>query len=419
MLKIKLFRLFLFLFLLKSVDAYSDDLPLVEIQHWWGSYGELSALNEIEQAVLNNGGAFEASKVSRIKYIENLVEQSSLGYLPGAAHWLGGKESDTLKKQNIIVYVPSKLNGKFLKSFLHKEVYEDISDGDNILSLPVGVHLQNRAYYNKRIYDELKLKPPGSWSEFIEQAKVIKAAGYTPLALPSNVSRAWQMRNLIDSIMIGHYGGDFFKNFYDEKKSIGGLRDRLVNVFDFLLSLKKYSSDSHSNNKWNENIRALAQGEAAAYFLGDYSKGELIAKEKLIPGKDFYCDFAPGNAGVHIYGIDSFALMNVKDKRLLEGQSLLVKTVLDPKIQAAYIAKKGGIPVRKDVVPKSLDVCSTKSYAAWLDPNTIRLPYAGGYSKARLAIMQKLAVELWNESSPNVEEMVDKIITAFNSLNTK
>ncbi len=49
-------------------------------------------------------------------------------------------------------------------------------------------------FYNKRIFEEVGVEPPNTWSELVDISKKIKAAGYIPLAIEGDYNSFWDMR---------------------------------------------------------------------------------------------------------------------------------------------------------------------------------------------------------------------------------
>ena len=392
----------------------AQDKPTIELNHWWASKGELAAVDVIRKATEKRGAVFEtAYAVNYKKFRVKLIERINFGYLPPIAHWLGGKELQHLKVHNILQALPEKTGGESIRDVLFDQVITEISRDNVLVAIPVDIHVQNSTYYNAKIYNELKLSPPNTWEVFFEQLDIISKAGYTAIAVGTE---PWQLSFLTDALLISYGGEEALREIFLENKPIDKWRNTLIKVFNNYLLLKPYTSPMQAHQKWSENVKSFADGQAAIHFMGDFALGELTALGAL-PGKDFYCETSPENNNVLFYGVDVFALLKTSNPALKAGQAIMVDTILSPEVQAAFVNKKGGIPVRSDVNVKNLNPCSAKIYQKWTDKKYSHVPISAGSSRAKMSFYYGLAMELWEQQTPDVEVAVDNLIKILNELN--
>lgn len=388
----------------------TEEQAVVELTHWWRSPGELRALEVIKDAIESKGAKFEATSLRNFNdHRAAIIEQTSLGYFPASTHWLGGKELLELKQEDILVPLNKFFDGEKAKNILFKEVLTEITQDDELAALPVGIHIWNTAYYNAKIYDGLKLSPPTSWEELIEQARIIKKNGYIPLAISTPNGDGWQLNFIVDDILQSVGTPENYNELFDESISFSESRDLLLKAFTLLASLREFSDSSHRNYSWDQNTRSVARGEAAIQIMGDFALGELMA-EKKIPGKDFYCSMSPGTQGHFFYGVDIFALLKVTKSALNRGQQILVDTVLDPTVQSDFISRKGGLPVRNDVDTAMLNVCTRKIYTDWVNNPNLRIPLPAGRNRLRMTLISNASVKIWKGEEADIESVVDRLI---------
>lgn len=242
-----------FLVALIALPSLADTpKPEVELAHFWISKGERAALQELKKAIETRGGSFTNIEIDDYDKLRALiVERLSLGYPPAITQWLAGDDMKTLHELQAIKPLPSTWNNQTLDHVLFPEVLEAISLNNSITGIPIGIHIQNMAFYNTKIYNSLNLPLPKTWRDFLEQAKVIKQAGYTPLAL---ATEPWHLRLAFNPILIEELGHLGFQDFYSEDQPIAKWRDQLLSAFDIFLKLKPYTEPKYAHYKWNRPL---------------------------------------------------------------------------------------------------------------------------------------------------------------------
>lgn len=411
--------LFSFLVAFITLPSLADTpKPEVELAHFWVSQGERAALQELKKAIETRGGSFTNIEIDDYDKLRALiVERLSLGYPPAITQWLAGDDMKALHELQAIKPLPSTWNNQALDNLLFPEVLEAISLNNSITGIPIGIHIQNMAFYNADIYNSLNLPLPKTWQEFLEQAKTIKQAGHTPLAL---ATEPWHLRLAFNPILIEELGHLGFQDFYSEDQPIAKWRDQLLSAFDIFLKLKPYTEPKYANYKWNESALLVVNQQAAMNIMGDFAKGEFIAEGK-IAGKDFFCTIAPGSGKTMIYGIDSFITLDNKEANLQAGQKLLFDIALDPNFQFDFNIKKGGIPILKNLDSSRLDTCADQQYRAWSTSKENNFHLPDTRSRLRLSFLQNTLQKAWlnnmtaEQATDELIQMVDEALAAQNS----
>lgn len=393
--------------------------PEVELAHFWVSRGERAALQELQTAIEQRGGSFTNIEVENYDKLRALiVERLSLGYPPAITQWLGGDDMKSLHEMHAIKPLPSTWQEQSVANLLFPEVLEAIYSNNHITGIPIGIHIQNMAFYNAEIYNSLKLPLPKTWPEFLEQAKIIKQAGYTPLAL---ANEPWHLRLAFNPLLIEKLGNSGFQEFYNEELPIAKWREGLLEAFDIFLKLKPYVDPKYANYKWNESALLVINHQAAMNIMGDFAKGEFVAEGKLAD-KDFLCAIAPGSGEIMIYGLDSFITLDNKTADLQAGQKLLFDIALDPEFQLNFNIKKGGIPILKNIDSSRLDACAHQQYQIWSNSkeNIFHLPDAR--SRLRLTFLQNTLQKAWlnnmtaEQATNELIQLVDEALAVQNNI---
>lgn len=395
--------------------------PEVELTHWWNHSGEVAALNEIKRAVEARGGKFVDTKMpSWDKLRSSVINRLTVGYPPAITQWLGSREGLGLDGINAVYSPPAVWRDEPLKDVLLTKVFNDMVSDEKLVTLPLGIHIQNAALYNAAIYKELDLPLPSSWQMVIEQAPIIKAAGYIPLALSTET---WQLLMVFNAILLDEVGLENYRLLYWEGRFMEKAKQPLIRAFNTLLTLKQFADSDHKGRSWNNAVEMVGKKQAAMHVMGDFAKGELTAMG-LVAGEDFKCSLSPGSRGAMLYVVDGFLMLKTQEQYLREGQSILIDTVLDPDVQAAYNSKKGSIPViKKGVDLDKLDSCSRELYKQWVaedvpqqgaEPSESKIAPGTG-TPLRASFFETVLREAWSTEDASAEKLVGKLLTMIDS----
>ena len=236
---------------------------------------------------------------------------------------------------------------------------------------------------------------PSSWQQFLEQAVEIDRAGYVPIALSNEL---WQFHMVFNTILLEQLGVNNYKTFYQQGNNVKQWEKELIESLSIFQTLKSLTDSAQKDRSWSQSAAMIGSGSAAMHVMGDFAKGELIAKG-LKAGEDFLCSLAPGSKGSMVYAIDSFVMLNVQEEYLKKGQKLLFDVVLDPVIQAAYSTKKGSTPIRHGVDASQLDSCSQQGYESWQQTSKNNLSFSAIDNPVRASFIQSMLDRAWNQSS--------------------
>lgn len=333
----------------------------VEVLHWWTSGGEAAALKVLKEDLSSQGigwndmpiagGGGEAATTA-------LRARVTAGNPPTAAQLLGfaiqdwaeqgalGNLNDVAKREKWDDVVPAALQ-RFAKY-----------DG-NWISAPVNVHSTNWVWANKKVLDDLGIKQPKSWNEFVNAMKKVKDSGKVALA---HGGQAWQEGTLFDGVVLATGGPEFYKKAFVDLDSTALGSKTMVSAFERMKTLRGFVDDDFSGRDWNLASAMVINGDAAFQIMGDWAKGEFLRAGKK-PNKDFLCFRVPGTAGAVTFNSDQFAMFNVKSSDAVNAQAKMASAVMNPKFQSAFNVVKGSVPARTDVPNRDFDECGKKGMA--------------------------------------------------------
>ncbi|MEJ8476811.1 ABC transporter substrate-binding protein [Roseibium algae] len=342
-----------------SIPAFAESE--VEGIHHWVAESEVEALKVIIDNLSKEGFTWKDSAVGGMSggnATQALRTRLAAGNPPATMQLLGfeginwAKEgalqslNDLYTENGWVDAVPPQIE-RFLKA-----------DG-NYFSVPINMHRQNWIWANKAVFDEYDIAIPKTWNELIVSAKKLKKAGVTPIALSDE---NWQVLEMFEAIVAGQGGADFYKTAIVGLDEEALKSDTMIKAFDTLREIKGLVGENITGRDWAVATSMVASGEAAIQLMGDWAKGEFLAKG-MRPGEDFLCFPAPSKTPNFTFIIDAFGMFKTDDANVKAGQVAWAKAIMDPEVQAQFNMIKGSIPARVDVSVENFDACAQQGYA--------------------------------------------------------
>jgi len=176
-------------------------------------------------------------------------------------------------------------------------------------------------FYNKQIYEELGLKVPETWDEFLANCAVAKKAGYQALA--NGGKEGWTLEVMMGSLCPNFYGAnDFYDAVVAGKTTFQD--QRFVSAISKLKELTPYMPDLYMGVSYTDMQSAFIN-EMAAHFIGGSFEAGYFASQN--PKLDF--DVFPGPTAkkgdphyVSVYADGNFS-MNAASKQKEAAAKLL------------------------------------------------------------------------------------------------
>lgn len=226
-------------------------------------------------------------------------------------------------------------------------------------STPINMHRQNWVWANKAVFDEAGISIPESWEELIASAEKIKEMGITPIAMSDE---SWQIEELFESILIDVNGPDFYKRAAIDLDDEALSGPEMIKTFEILGQLRDLHDAGFTGRDWSAATNMVANGQAAMQVMGDWAKGEFLAKG-MQPGVDFLCFPTPTATPNYKFVFDTFGGFAIDNEQIIEGQNAVAEAIMDPEVQKQFNLIKGSIPARLDVSMDDFDDCAKRSFS--------------------------------------------------------
>lgn len=336
----------------------------LEVMHYWVASSERAAIAEIRKAFELRGGTWTDRPMENYPLLRSEFASMMAEQLPiGAVQWVPDVAAEQLVALQAIGPVDDDLSVAW-KPALAPFIWNTVTYDDDIYFVPVGVHVENWMWVNKSILDRHGLAVPRTWPDFLAVARTLKDAGEKPIALASDT---WTHNMLIRSVLGGAYETEPDREavLSDWRRFITS--PKLEETIGILAELAELVEVPSAAKSWSEATADVAQGRAAIQFMGDWAKAELVLGGAEI-GRDIVCALPPGNDWILAAVVDSFAFPPTEDPKIRAAQRMMAESVMDPKVQIAFSARKGSTPARSDVSVDELDPCARIVMEKLADP---------------------------------------------------
>lgn len=152
-------------------------------------------------------------------------------------------------------------------------------------------------FYNKKIFSDLGIQPPGTLDELYAAADKVKASGVAPFAVTGTFAPYLQL--YLDYLLLRRAGGQNVLDAIDGKKdfaSLPGVREAAADLEKMVDS--GYFMDNFKSTDFTAAQLAFFQGKSAMILMGSWLIGEM--KQSIPPGFEvgtFPFPTIPGAAG--------------------------------------------------------------------------------------------------------------------------
>lgn len=374
-----------------TAAAQAPPMP-VDVLHWWTSTSERRAADQLSQSLAAGGVLWKDASVpggGGMAAVKVLKSRVLLGDPPDVAQLIGNTLTEWADI-GLVLPLNAVAQRQRWPQALFPTVLEVVNYKDTIIAAPLGIHRINTLLYNRHLFTRLGLAPPRNWAEFELAARKLQALGVRPLAWSDE---PWQIATVFEAVLLGEAGPALYRDLIVQRKAKAWLDPRVERALLRLRWLRALSGDTPVERAWTDSARDLQNDNAGMMIMGDWAKGELMAWGAS-PAKDFGCTVVPGTEGMHLFSIDTFAML-VSARQREATQEKVAEILVSPAAQLAYNRIKGSVPVRRDMDVSSLDGCARDSWDTFAAPRSARVPSLAHRMAADETIKDAVAQALW------------------------
>jgi glucose/mannose transport system substrate-binding protein len=343
----------------------------LDVLHWWTSASERRAVDRLVGQLATQGVAWHDEAIpggGGGAAIKVLTSRMLAGEAPDVAQVIGRSLTEWSSLGLVLPLDDVAARGHWRQA-MFPVVIQAASRGGRIMAAPLGVHRINSLLYNRRLWTELRLAPPRTWADVEQAARALRAHQLVPIAWSDE---PWQVATVFETLLLSEGGPALYAELASGRPWAAWQDPRVAAALQRLRWLRDLDDDPGAEQPWTASARQVHDGHAGMLVMGDWARGELMAWGDQ-PGVDFGCLPVPQTAGMHLYSIDTLAMLAARHGREAD-QERLADAVTQPAAQLAYNQAKGSVPVRMDIDPAQLDECARDSWQALARPGTALLP---------------------------------------------
>lgn len=325
----------------------------LEIFHWWTAGGEREAADAMLKAFKD--------KYSDVELVENpvaggggvshrvvLQARLSAGIPPDTWQTLGGAELKSYVDGGYLLPLDDLYTELKYADAIPKPLANAVTINGHPYVVPLNMHIQNILYYNKKLFDELKLQPPTTVDELIAAARTIKAARPNMAPLGLGTKEKWEAAFVLDSILLELGGPEYYVKLY--KGEIDVKTDATYKAaLEKLAALAPYTYQFHAGLTWDESCGLVVSGDSAMVIMGTWAIGYFKSRG-WTPGTDFGAvTFPQKPERILLFHPDTYgvAARAPHPKTAMDW----LKVVASPELQVPTDVTQGGLFARIDIDP--------------------------------------------------------------------
>ncbi|MDQ7819128.1 MAG: ABC transporter substrate-binding protein [Armatimonadota bacterium] len=325
----------------------------LEIFHWWTAGGEREAADAMFQAL--------REKYPDIQVVENpvaggggvshrvvLQARLSAGIPPDTWQTLGGAELKSYVDGGYLTPLDDLYAELNYADAIPKPLLGAVTIDGHPYVVPLNMHIQNILYYNKKLFDELRLTPPTTVDELLAVARAIKAARPRMAPLALGTKEKWEAAFVLDSILLEEGGPEYYVRLYKGEVDVA-TDPTYRRALERLAQLAPYIYPFHAGLTWDESCGLVVSGDSAMVLMGTWAIGYFKSRG-WEPGRDFGAVTFPQKPDrILLFHPDTYGLAKGAPHPRTTRDWLRV--VASPELQVPTDVTQGGLFARLDIEP--------------------------------------------------------------------
>jgi glucose/mannose transport system substrate-binding protein len=336
--------------------------PRTNILHQWATGSDAAAIAELGEMFTAAGGVWEQTSIAghTANTLAKLRADVVAGNAPPAVQ-LKGPEIAEWNATGMTMNLDEVAAGGNWDSVVAPELIEVMKPEGSWVAVPMNIHRVNWMYYSPTVLEAAGIAaPPATWEEFNAACEAVVSAGKTCIA---HGSFDWTDATTFDSVVYG-MDRDLYQAAFVEGDTEAMRSQSMIDALaQYRRMVDEWMDPGMPGRPFEDALAMMANGDAAFFFMGDWSIGTLNAGG-YEHGTDYGCVQAPvdwGGTG-YILNADSVVFFQQDEPDYQEGSTLLAELIMSPEFQTAFNQAKGSIPARMDVdMSEGFNPCQVKS----------------------------------------------------------
>ncbi|MFC0407727.1 ABC transporter substrate-binding protein [Roseomonas elaeocarpi] len=329
-----------------------------EFWHYLGAPGEIEAVKAL-MAVANskypNTPITDRVIPGSSAGVRQQVQVSLMGGVPPASYQLSaGYELRSTAATGRLAEVKDVWDEVHGDEIFSEGLRRTLSLSGSAYGIPIGVGIISNVFYNKAVFNQLKLSVPTSWDEFGEVCKALKAAGIHPLTSAQGPS--WTTYQFYGPL-ISTLGVDGCWEFIRGNVAFNG--PEMMRAFRLFGTQMAANFDpTWTGAKWSDGVDQMMRGRVGMYCVGDWASA-YMKQRGWTPGVEYDLFYLPDLNKVSITQTDVAVVLKgeVQDT----GKNFL-RAIATPEAQEAFAKIKGGTAANTRTSAEIYDVLARRTF---------------------------------------------------------
>ena len=324
----------------------------LEVAHWWTSGGEAAAVTKfaeawnatgntwLDGAIAGGGDTARPIMISRI-----------LGGDPmDAFQFNHGRQAQELVEAGLMLDITDVVDAQGWRDVINPPTLLDACTFEGrVYCAPVNIHSWQWMWLSHKAYEDAGLPVPTNWTEFVDSADELRAAGKIPLAIGG---QSWQQSGAFGVMAIAIAGQDAWLAVNRDKDEAVAAGPEYAKVFEAAALARDFSKGSNVQD-WNQATNMVITGEAGAQIMGDWAQGEFALAGQTA-GEDYSCLPGLGLTAVLDSGGDAFYFPVQDDPEVEAAQKELAAMLLSTMATCLPLSMTSSTLTSSEVVPVML-----------------------------------------------------------------
>ena len=324
--------------------AWAEDL---EITHWWTSGGEAAAVAEFAKAFDATGNKWVdgaiAGSGSTARPI--MISRITGGDPMAATQFNHGRQAEELVEAGLMRPITEVAEAEgWADAIATPGLLESCTLDGELYCVPVNIHSWQWLWLSNKAYEEAGIPVPKNWAEFVASGPKLQEAGKVPLAMGK---QPWQAAAAFNVLVLSLGGPELYTKVYDQKDSETAAGADMIPIWQAADEMRKLAADSNVQ-EWNQATNLVITGQAGGQIMGDWAQGEFQMANQ-VAGTDYTCLPGLGDQPYLSTAGDAIYFPQLSDDAKSAAQLELASVLFSSDAQLAFNAKKGSLPVRKDL----------------------------------------------------------------------
>lgn len=340
------------------VTASSANAVELEVMHWWTSGGEAAAVSKFAEAWNAAGNTWVDGAIAGGGDTARPVMVSRIigGDPPAAFQFNHGRQAEELVEAGLLLDLTDVAEAEGWADIVNPpSLLESCTYDGRVYCAPVNIHSWQWMWLSNGAYAKAGVDVPTNWTEFVETAPALEAAGITPLAMGG---QSWQQNGAFGVMALALAGQDAWLAVNQDKNADVVMGPEYTKVFEAFGAARSFAAGLNVQD-WNQATAAVINDTAGGQIMGDWAQGEFAVAGK-VAGTDYSCLPGLGEVALLDTGGDAFFFPVIDDPEIVAAQKELAALMLSPAVQVSFNSAKGSLPIRGDVDLTTVNDCTQK-----------------------------------------------------------